>query len=252
MGKYKILCFPSISLIGASISKVKQDDASGVMINPLWNTQFWFPVMVSLIQDLPVIFPPNILALSVSQDQQHSLYPKINCWQFIYEQIPSISKHSPEIIDVALEPGRPTTRSSYESILIRWHSFPISRNENLYSPNVTTVLEFLHGMYRNGYLYSGLCVARSALSSSITTKAYLKRSDHPLISRYLKGIYYTHSTLPKYVDTWDKPVFTHDACVKTGFQHADFSISGDFFACADFSVSPHRNFYYNVEKIFVF
>ena len=58
-------------------------------------------------------------------------------------------------------------------------------------------------MYRNGYLYSGLCVARIALSSSITTKGYLKRSDHPLISRYLKGIYNTHPPLPKYVDTWD-------------------------------------------------
>ena len=90
----KFYAFPPFSLIGASISKIKQDDASGVMINPLWNTQFWFPMMVSLLQDFPVIFPPNILALPVNQDQQHPLYPKINCWQFIYQQIPSTSEHS--------------------------------------------------------------------------------------------------------------------------------------------------------------
>ena len=58
-------------------------------------------------------------------------------------------------------------------------------------------------MYRNGCLYSGLCAARSALSSSITIKGYLKLSDHPLISRYLKGIYNRHPPLPKYVDIWD-------------------------------------------------
>ena len=50
---------------------------------------------------------------------------------------------------------------------------------------------------------SGLFAARSALSSLITTKGYLKLSDHPLISRYLKGIYNRHPPLPKYVNIWD-------------------------------------------------
>ena len=109
----------------------------------------------------------------------------------------------PEITDVILELWRPTTTSRYESVLRRWYSFAISRNENPYSPEVTAVLAFLHGMYRYGCLYSGLCAARSALSSSITAKGYLKLSDHPLISRYLKGLYNRHPPLPKYVDIWD-------------------------------------------------
>ena len=109
----------------------------------------------------------------------------------------------PEITDVILESLIPTTRSRYESVLRRCHGLVISRNENPYSPDVTAVLAFLHGMYRNSCLYSGLCAARSALSSSITAKGYLKLSDHPLISRYLKGIYNRHPPLPKYVDIWD-------------------------------------------------
>ena len=113
----------------------------------------------------------------------------------------------PEITDVILELWRPTTSLKYESVLRRWHSFAISRNENPCSPDVTAVLAFLHGMYHNGCLYSGLCAARSALSSLITTKGYLKLSDHPLISRYLKGIYNRHPPLPKYVDIWDLTLF---------------------------------------------
>ena len=76
------------------ISKIEREGSPGVMIIPLWNIQFWFPMMVSLLQDFPVILPPNILALPFNQDQQYLLYPKINCWQFIYQQIPQTSKHS--------------------------------------------------------------------------------------------------------------------------------------------------------------
>ena len=67
----KFHAFPSFNLIGTSISKIKGERASGIMIIPLWNTQFWFPIMVSLLQDFPVILPPKVLALPFNQDQQH-------------------------------------------------------------------------------------------------------------------------------------------------------------------------------------
>ena len=65
----------------------------------------------------------------------------------------------PEITDIILELWIPAARSRYESALRRLHSFAISRNENPSSPDVTAVLAFLLGMYRNGCLYSGLCAA---------------------------------------------------------------------------------------------
>ena len=73
----KFYAFPPFSLIGASILKIKRECASGIMIIPLWNTQFWFPMMVSLLQDFPVTLPPKILELPFNQDQQHPLYPKM-------------------------------------------------------------------------------------------------------------------------------------------------------------------------------
>ena len=36
-------------------------------------------------------------------------------------------------------------------------------------------------------------------------------------------------------------------CVKAGFQHADFSASAEFFACADFSAFLHSNFHHNAD-----
>ena len=61
----------------------------------------------------------------------------------------------------------------------------------------------MHGMYINGCLYSDLCAASSALSSTVTIKGYTKLSEHAFISRYLKGIYNRHPPLPKYTSIWD-------------------------------------------------
>ena len=72
--------------------------------------------------------------------------------------------------------------------------------------DVNTVLAFLHGMYLNGCLYSGLCAARRAFSSAVTINGLIKLSDHPLISRYLKDIYNRHPVLPKYSNTWEMPL----------------------------------------------
>ena len=108
-------------LVGARILKIKQEGAPGVMIIPLWNAQFWFPMMVSLLQDFLVILPPNILALPFNQDQQHPLYSKINETagsSFISKSLRNLNI-SPEITDVILESWRQTTRSRYESVLRR-------------------------------------------------------------------------------------------------------------------------------------
>ena len=110
---------------------------------------------------------------------------------FRYTELPS------EVTKVILESWRPSTRSRYESVLKRWHRYAISRNEDPYSPDVNTVLTFMHGMYLN----------RSALSSVITIRGYLKLSEHPLVSRYLKGKYNRHPPLPKYVNIWDISLF---------------------------------------------
>ena len=70
------------------------------------------------------------------------------------------------------------------------------------TPDINTVLSFMHGMYINGCLYSGLCAAHGALSSIVTIKGYTKLLEHPFISHYLKGIYNRHPLLPKYTSIW--------------------------------------------------
>ena len=87
---------------------------------------------------------------------------------FRYTELPS------EVTKLILESWRPSTRSRYESVLKRWHRYAISRNEDPYSPDVNTVLTFMHGMYLYGCLYSGLCAAHRV----VTIRRYLKLSEY--------------------------------------------------------------------------
>ena len=58
-------------------------------------------------------------------------------------------------------------------------------------------------MHTKCCLYSELCGARSALPSVVCTKGFSQLSDHPMISRYMEGIFNKHHPLPTYTQIWD-------------------------------------------------
>ena len=193
MGKYKILCFPSMQSDRSQHIKNQARRCIWGHDHPLVEQTVFVPNDGLTSPGFPCNSSTKHPSITI-QSRSATSTPSENETagsSFISKSLrhPNIP---PEITDVILELQRPTTTSRYESVLRRWYSFAISRNENPYSPDVTAVLAFLHGMYRYGCLYSGLCAARSALSSSITAKGYLKLSDHPLISKYLKGLYNRH------------------------------------------------------------
>ena len=108
-----------------------------------------------------------------------------------------------EIEEVILAAWKPKTAAKYKSFIDRWKLFCIRGSENCYTPSVNSVLKFLYYLYQNGCYYSGLSSARSALSTIVHIEGYSKLSDHPLISKFMKGIYNQHPTLPRYVNIWD-------------------------------------------------
>ena len=77
---------------------------------------------------------------------------------------------APEIANVITDSWRTTTKNRYELVLGRWVKCATSRNTDPYIADLNTVLASLHGMYLNGCSHSGLCAARSALSSVATIK----------------------------------------------------------------------------------
>ena len=66
--------------------------------------------------------------------------------------------------------------SRYDSVLKQWKCYALSWNENPYITNIDNILKFLHVMYNDGCLYSGLCAAQSALPVVVTIKGFVKRT----------------------------------------------------------------------------
>ncbi len=70
--------FPPFSLIGRCLQKIQQDQATALMVLPLWPTQSWFTRLLGLLTQDPVLIPQgdNILSLPGSK-MLHPLRKKL-------------------------------------------------------------------------------------------------------------------------------------------------------------------------------
>ena len=141
---------------------------------------------------------------SIRQNQNSSVVPKVNtaCSSFIGKQI-GMHELPEQTANIILDSWRTATKTKYESILNRWAAYCSKRENNPFSTTVNEILLFLTELYNNGCHYSGLCNARSALATSVQLIGGPNVSNHPLICRFIKGIYNRHPPMPIYVKIWD-------------------------------------------------
>ena len=74
-----IYAFPPFSIIGRTLAKVCREEATGIMIVPLWSTQVWFPLMLRLLIAHPRRLPPrrDLLRLPGQANLVHPLNKKL-------------------------------------------------------------------------------------------------------------------------------------------------------------------------------
>ena len=73
-------------------------------------------------------------------------------------------------------------------------------------PPVIDVLEFLQELCERGLGFSCLNTARSALFSFIVLDGNVTVGNHPLVQRFLKGVFQTRPAFPRYTSTWDSSI----------------------------------------------
>ena len=70
--------FPPFSVLGMTISKIRREKVSSILIIPNWPTQTWFPLAIGLskkLLHLPI--EADTLILTHKPHQVHPLYPKL-------------------------------------------------------------------------------------------------------------------------------------------------------------------------------
>ena len=72
-------CFPPFSCIPKVVRKIICDKARGVLVVPQWPTQSWYPMILAILEQAPVVLPPaqNLLLLPSNPEQRHPLHKKL-------------------------------------------------------------------------------------------------------------------------------------------------------------------------------
>ena len=55
--QFKLLLSSFFSLVGLVIQKIREDEATAILVAPLWRTQSWYPTVLSMLVGYPVVFP---------------------------------------------------------------------------------------------------------------------------------------------------------------------------------------------------
>ncbi|XP_061187368.1 uncharacterized protein LOC133195519 [Saccostrea echinata] len=104
---------------------------------------------------------------------------------------------------ILLSSWRESTKKQYRAYIEKWLSFCNSRQINVFEANVNNVLSFLTELFQSGLGYSCLNTARSALSSFLQLENCVNIGSHPLIRRFMGGVFVLRPALPRYNVTWD-------------------------------------------------
>lgn len=113
---------------------------------------------------------------------------------------------STKAINIIMQSWRHNTQKQYASFIKRWLLFCSERQSDAIHTTLSEVLEFLTSLFESGLSYSALNTARSALSATGIMLDGFVAGNHPVIIRYMKGVFNQRPSTSRYSQFWDVAV----------------------------------------------
>jgi hypothetical protein len=110
---------------------------------------------------------------------------------------------SDRVTEIIRKSWRTSTESAYNNAWRQWVSWCIERETDPLSAPVREVLEFLCERFEAGKQYRTINTLRSAISMTHEEVDGVRVGQHPMVSRFLKGVYNLRPPAPKHTTTWD-------------------------------------------------
>ena len=114
-------------------------------------------------------------------------------------------RHSTQVADVILSSWRKNTVKQYNVYLEKWSKFCLSRQSHFMRAPDSLILDFFHDLYTKGCGYSSLNTVRSAISALYSidkTDVGQNIGKHPLICRFLMGVFNEIPPTPEFREVW--------------------------------------------------
>ena len=76
---YLFYAFPPFSIIPQVLQKIQEEQSTGILVVPNWPTQPWWPQIMRMVIQAPIILPNNksTIYLPMQPDLVHPLYPRL-------------------------------------------------------------------------------------------------------------------------------------------------------------------------------
>ena len=175
---------------------------SGVVLNGYENADKLPSPSATQCQTTSVTQPPTE-STSIAQETGPSHLPLIR------EQLHA-SGLSQAASDIILCAWRDGTKKQYRTYLSKWENYCNSKGISPVSATVAQTINFLAELVKSGVGYSGVNTARSAISTVLVISDSATFGTHPLVKRFLKGVFEQKPSLPRYETIWDvNQVLTH-------------------------------------------
>ena len=134
---------------------------------------------------------PDLLRLPSHSREQHPIWTKLNLLVCFFRKSLERYDLSSSAQEILMASWRSGTSKQYQSYLNRWKSYCQEHNVDLFNPDLKYPIEFLVSLYKTGLGYSAINTARSALSTILICRDGYKFGEHPLVCRYMKGVFRT-------------------------------------------------------------
>lgn len=95
------------------------------------------------------------------------------------------------------------TRRQYKTYLDKWLDFCLEFDKHPYKCSIKTGIRFLLRLFKQGYAYSSLNTARSALSCVLKHVENVPFGQHHAVRRFMKAMAKKRPQLSSYQSTWD-------------------------------------------------
>ena len=206
---YIFYAFPPFSIIPKVLQKIQAEEATGLLVVPCWPTQPWWPSVMRLLVQKPLVLPKkrHTLFLPQQPDLVHPLHQKLTLLichlSGNHLQTRGLLESATSLI---LQSWRKGTKQQYKPFIAKWEQYCSQRQISPFSTTIEPGINFLAKLYQTGIGYSALNKARCALSTVCFTSEHYTFGQHPLVCRFIKGIFECRPSLPRYQESWDVTV----------------------------------------------
>ena len=189
---------PPWCLIGKVLTQVQTQRAQIVLLAPVWKTQPWYPLLLSMAVGCPYLVKED-MEIMLNQDRAPMIQTQLAVWNISGRDTETKSFRRRLPLSCSNHGGkRPislTTHSSADGIAG-------VREADPFSGPITDIVNFLATLHQQGYQYNSINSYRSAISSVHEKVDGYNIGQHPTVTR-LKGIFHDRPPLPRYTSTWN-------------------------------------------------